>query len=173
VGAEGEARPGGLDLPAPGEQAGDYSAVCPETGEVAHRELAGTSPSATSTAFRRQLRANHPEPLIVLGDNGPAHSGAALCDHLATPGLALRALRLPPHRPDCNPDEAIRARARAEVAANACLGTKAKAQEQLAQCFAGLPSRTAEVQSRRRRTLQALAETVSVPTPAARQEAPR
>ena len=58
-------------------------------------------------------------------------------------------------KPDFNPDEAIWAWAREEVTANTCLGTKAKVQEQMAQFFAGLPGRSAEVQSRCRRTLQA------------------
>ncbi len=144
-----------------GEKASYYSAVCLETGEVEHMELAGTSSSATSAAFLRQLRANHPGPLIVIWDNGPAHGGEAVRDYLATPDLALRALRLPAYSPDFNPDEAIWAWAREEVTANTCLGTKAKVQEQMAQCFAGLPRRTAEVQSRCRRTLQALAEAVT------------
>jgi hypothetical protein len=42
-------------------------------------------------------------------------------------------------------------------------------QEKMTQFFAGLPARTAEVQSRRRRTLQALAEALSAPAPASHQ----
>jgi hypothetical protein len=38
-----------------------------------------------------------------------------------------------------------------------------KVQEQMAQLFAGMPGRSAEVQSRCRRTLQALAETATAP----------
>jgi transposase len=47
-----------------GEKASYYSAVCLETGEVEYMELTGNSTAATSVAFLRQLRANHPEPLI-------------------------------------------------------------------------------------------------------------
>jgi len=154
-----------------GEKASYSSAVCLETGEVEHRELAGTSTSATSAAFLRQLRAKHAGPLVVIWDNGPAHGGEAVRECLATPDLALRVLRLPAYSPDCNPDEAIWAWAREEVTANACLGTKAKVQDQLARFFAGLPSRTAEVQSRCRRTLQALAEAVVLPLPESHPEA--
>jgi transposase len=154
-----------------GEKASYYSAVCLETGEVAHMELSGTSTSATSAAFLRQLRARHAEPLIVIWDNGPAHGGEAVRQYLATPDLALRVIRLPASSPDFNPDEAIWAWARAEVTANTCLGTKAKVQEKMAHFFAGLADRTAEVQSRCRRKLQALAEGVAGPAPASQQGA--
>jgi len=153
-----------------GEKASYYSAVCLETGEVEHMELTGTSSSMTSAAFLQQLRANHPEPLIVIWDNGPAHGGDAVRDYLATPDLALRVLRLPAYSPDFNPDEAIWAWAREEVTANTCLGTKAKVQEKMAQFFDGLASRSAEVQSRCRRTLQVLAEAVTAPSPESHQE---
>lgn len=148
-----------------GEKASYYSAVCLETGEVEYMELTGTSSSATSAAFLRKLRTNHPGPLIVIWDNGPAHGGDAVRDYLATPDLALRALRLPAYSPDFNPDEAIWAWAREEVTANTCLGTKARVQEGMARFFAGLADRTAEVQSRCRRKLQALAEELAVPSP--------
>jgi transposase len=69
--------------------------------------LSGTSWSATSAAIRPQLRATHPGPLVVIGDTGPAHGGKAVREYLATPDLALRLVRLPAYRPDCNPDEAI------------------------------------------------------------------
>jgi transposase len=147
-----------------GEKASYYSAVCLETGEVEHMELAGTSSSATSAAFLRQLWANHPGPLIVIWDNGPAHGGEAVRDYLATPDLAIRVVRLPAYSPDFNPDEAIWAWAREEVTANTCLGTKAAVQEKMTQFFAGLPRRTAEVQSRCRRKLQPLAEALPAPT---------
>jgi len=146
-----------------GEKASYYSAVCLETGEVEHMELAGTSSSATSAAFLRQLRAAHAGPLIVIWDNGPAHGGDAVRDYLTTPGLGLRLVRLPAYSPDFNPDEAIWAWAREEVTANACLGTKAKVQEKMQQFFDGLSARTAEVRSRCRRTLQALAEAALEP----------
>jgi transposase len=154
-----------------GEQASDSSAVCLESGAVAQMELPGTSTSATSAAFLRQLRDAHPGPLVVIGANGPAHGGDAVRDSLATPDLDLRVLRLPASSPDCNPDEAIWAWAREAVTANTCLGTKAKVQEQMARFFAGLADRTAEVQSRCRRTLQALAEGIAGPAPASQQEA--
>jgi len=141
-----------------GEKASYYSAVCLETGEVEVMELTGTSSSATSAAFLRQLRAHHAEPLIVIWDNGPAHGGDAVREYLATPDLALRLLRLPAYSPDFNADEAIWAWAREEVTANTCLGTKAAVQEQMAHFFDGLKDRTAEVQSRCRTKLQALAE---------------
>jgi transposase len=157
-------RPALVDSTCPrwGEKASYYSAVCLETGEVEHMGLTGTSSSATSAAFLRQLRQRHPGPLAVIWDNGPAHGGGAVRDYLATPDLALRVLRLPAYSPDFNPDEAIWAWAREEVTANACRGTKAQVQEGMARFFAGLADRTAEVQSRCRRTLQTLAEAVSL-----------
>ncbi len=148
-----------------GEKASYYSAVCLETGEVESMELTGTSSSATSAAFLRQLRANHAEPLIVIWDNGPAHGGEAVRTYLATPDLALRVLRLPAYSPDFNADEAIWAWVREEVTANTCLGTQAKVQEKVTQFFDGLKTRTAEVQSRCRTKLQALAEELGPATP--------
>ena len=70
--------------PRRGEKASYYSAVCLETGEVEMMELAGNSNSASSTAFLRQLRARHTEPLTVIWDNSPAPSGRrdkGLSDH--------------------------------------------------------------------------------------------
>ncbi len=134
--------------------------------------LPGTSSSATSATFLRQLRANHLEPLIVIWDNGPAHGGDAVRDYLATPDLHLRLVRLPAYSPDFNPDEAIWAWAREEVTANTCLGSRAAVQEQMQRFFAGLAARTAEVQSRCRRTLQALAEALAVPPSESQHEAP-
>jgi len=154
-----------------GEKASYYSAVCLETGEVEHLELTGTSSSATSAAFLAQLRANHAAPLVVIWDNGPAHGGEAVRAYLATPDVNMRVCRLPAYSPDFNPDEAIWAWAREEVTANTCLGTKAKVQEKMAYFFAGLATRTGEVQSRCRRKLQALAEDVSVPAPESQQQA--
>ena len=135
-------------------------------------EVAANTCAETSAAFLRHLRAAHPEPLIVIWDNGPAHGGDALRAYLATPDLHLRLVRLPAYSPDFNPAEAIWAWAREEVTANACLGTKAKVQEGVARFFAGLADRTAEVQSRCRRTLQALAEAASDPALDPHQEAP-
>jgi transposase len=151
--------------PRGGEQASDSSAVCLERGAVEHMALTGASSSATSATFLRQLRANHPGPLVVVWDNGPAHGGDAVRDDLATPGLAPRLVRLPAYSPDCNPDEAIWAWAREEVTANTCLGTKAAVQAKMQEFFAGLTTRTTEVQSRCRRTLQALAEALADPSP--------
>jgi transposase len=141
-----------------GEKASYYSAVCLETGEVAHMELTGTSSSATSAAFLAQLRATHAEPLIVVWDNGPAHSGEAVRAYLATPGVNMRVCRLPAYSPDFNADEAIWAWVREEVTANTCLGTKAAVQEKVGHFFAGLTSRTEEVKTRCRTTPQKLAE---------------
>ena len=155
-----------------GEKASYYSAVCLETGEVEHMELTGTSSSATSAAFLKQLRANHAGPLVVIWDNGPAHGGDAVREYLATPGLALRLVRLPAYSPDFNPDEAIWAWAREEVTANTCLGSKAAVQEKMAHFFAGLPARIPEVQSRCRRKLQALAEALAVSAAESHLEAP-
>ena len=144
-----------------GEKASYYSAVCLETGEGESMELTGTSSSATSAAFLRQLRANHAEPLIVIWDNGPAHGGEAVRTYLATPDLALRVLRLPAYSPDFNADEAIGAWAREEVTANTCLGTKAAVQEKVGAFLDGLTSRTEEVKTRCRTKLQALAEVLT------------
>ena len=96
-----------------GEKACYYSGVCLETGEV---ELAGNSNAETSTAFLQQLRANHPGPLVVIWDNGPAHRGAAIRSYLTTP----LHLTLPAYSPDFNADEAVWDWAREEVTANEC-----------------------------------------------------
>lgn len=169
---KGQPDPVDSTCPRWGEKASYYSAVCLETGETEHMDLTGTSSSATSTTFLRQLRANHPEPLIVIWDNGPAHGGDAVRDYLATPDLGLRVLRLPADSPDFNPDEAIWAWAREEVTANTCLGTKAAVQERMQQFFADFAVRTAEVQSRCRRKLQALAEEVPITPPETPPHAP-
>ena len=55
--------------------------------------------------FLQQLRAHHAEPLIVIWDNGPAHSGDPLRAYLTTPDLRLRLVRLPAYSPDFNADE--------------------------------------------------------------------
>ena len=68
-----------------GEKACYYSGVCLESGEV--MEIAGNSNAETSTAFLQQLRENHPGPLVVIWDNGPAHRGEAIRSYLATPDL--------------------------------------------------------------------------------------
>ncbi len=63
--------------------------------------------------------------------------------------------------PELDP-HTVGAWAREEVLANTCLGTTARMQEELARLFAGLADRTADVRSRCRRTLQPLAEAVSL-----------
>jgi transposase len=141
-----------------GEKASSSSAVCLETGEVEVMELAGTSTAVTSAAFLQQLRAHHPEPLIVIWDNGPAHRGEAIRDYLATPAVRLRLVNLPASSPDFNPDEAIWKWARAEVTANSCLGTKAKVQAEMARFFQGLADRVDEVKRRCRSALHERAE---------------
>ncbi len=140
-----------------GEKASYYSAVCPESGEVEHMELRGTSTSATSAAFLEQLRERHTGPLVVSWDNGPAH-GDDVKSYLATPDLALRALRLPAYSPDFNPDEAIWGWIREEVTANTCFGTKATVQQHVGHFFRDVATRTDEVKRRCRRALQAQAD---------------
>ena len=132
-------------------------------------EIAGNSNAETSTAFLQQLRANHPGPLVVIWDNGPAHRGAAIRSYLTTPDLHLRLVALPAYSPDFNADEAVWDWAREEVTANECLGTKAKVQEKMNQFFDGLTHRKDEVRHRCRTLLQARADalmfTPAVPLP--------
>jgi hypothetical protein len=126
-------------------------------------ELTGNSTAATSAAFLQQLRANHPGPLVVIWDNGPAHRGAEIREYLSTPGLALQLVPLPAYSPDFNPDEAIWDWAREEVTANTCLGTTVKVQEKVGEFFRGLVERTAEVEQRCRRALQSRADALLMP----------
>lgn len=151
-----------------GEKASYYSAVCLETGEVVAMELEGTSNAATSAAFLRHLRANHPGPLIVIWDNGPAHGGDALRAYLATPDLRLRLVRLPAYSPDYNADEAIWDWVREEVTANTCFGTKASVRAHVDAFFRGLRDRIAEVKTRCRTVLQAEAQALQAATATAR-----
>ena len=148
----------GSTSPRYGEKASYYSAVCVETGEVEAMELDGNSCAETSVAFLQQLRANHPEPLDIIWDNGPAHGGDAIRAYLATPDLHLRLVRLPAYSPDFNPDEAIWGWVREEVTANTCFGTKAKARQHVGQFFRDIAQRASEVKRRCRRTLQAQAD---------------
>ena len=106
----------------------------------------------------QQLRAHHPEPLIVIRDNGPAHSGDALRTYLSTPDLRLRLVRLPAYSPDFNADEHVWAWVRAEVTADTCFGTKAKVREKVGAFFRGLTPRTDEVKRRCRTVLQTQAD---------------
>ena len=152
-----------------GEKANYYSGVCLESGEVEAMEIAGNSNAETSTAFLQQLRENHPGPLVVIWDNGPAHRGEAIRSHLATPDLHLRLVALPAYSPDFNADEAVWDWAREEVTANECLGTKAQVQEKMNAFFDGLTHRNDEVRHRCRTLLQARADalmfTPAVPLP--------
>ena len=146
--------------PRRGEKASYYSAVCLETGEVEVMELDGNSNATTSTAFLRQLRARHNEPLTVIWDNSPAHRGDALRAYLTTPGLNLYLVNLylvnlPSYSPDFNADEAIWGWVRQEVTTNLCLGTKAAALEKVGDFFTALSSRREEVKRRCRTVLQA------------------
>ena len=112
-----------------------------ETGDVEVMELVGNSTAQTSTTFLRQLRGNHPEPLVVIWDppwRTPAHRGKAIREYLSTPDLNLQLVALPAYSPDFNGDEAIWDWAREEVTANTCLGTKAKVQEKVGEFFRGL-----------------------------------
>jgi transposase len=153
-----------------GEKASYSSAVCLETGEVEYLELTGTSSSATSAAFLAHLRAQHPEPLLIIWDNGPAHGGEAMRSYLATPDVDLQICRLPAYSPDFNADEAIWAWVREEVTANTGLGTKAAVQAKVGAFLDGLTSRTEEVKTRCRTKLQARAEALT--SDAAAQEGP-
>jgi transposase len=145
-----------------GEKASYYSAVCLETGEVEAMALTGTSTAETSAAFLRHLRTQHSEPLVVLWDNGPAHSGDALRAYLTTPDLHLRLVRLPAYSPDFNADEAIWDWVRDEVTANTCLGSAAVVREQVDRFFRGLVGRADEAKRRCRTVLQARADALAV-----------
>jgi transposase len=149
--------------PRRGEKASYYSAVCLETGEVEVMELTGNSTAETSTTFLRQLRGNHPEPLVVIWDNAPAHRGQPIREYLRTPDLNLQLAALPPYSPDFNGDEAIWGWVREEVTANTCLGTRAIVQEKVGEFFQGLADRTVEVKQRCRTELQARAGTLKLP----------
>jgi transposase len=141
-----------------GEKATYYSAVCLETGEVESMPIEENTSAATSTAFLKHLREKYVQPLIVIWDNSPAHHGPELRAYLATPDLRLRLVALPSYSPDYNPDEAIWDWIREEATANTCFGTAAKVRERVDAFFAGLAERTAEVQQRCRRVLQAQAD---------------
>jgi transposase len=144
-----------------GEKASYYSGVCLETGTVDVMELVGNSCAETTAAFLRQLRAAHPEPLVVIWDNGPAHGGDAIRAYLTTPDLRLRLIRLPAYSPDYNADEHIWQWVRAEVTANTCFGTKAKVREHVDAFFRDLSARAAEVRQRCRTILQSAAEALA------------
>ena len=69
-----------------------------ETGEIEVLNVTENLTAETSVTFLKQLRANRPEPLIVVWDNGPMHRRDALRTYLTTRDLKLRlvALRLQP-----------------------------------------------------------------------------
>jgi transposase len=152
-----------------GEKVTYYSAICLETGEVEQMEVLETCTAETSTAFLQQLRAQHPEPLIVIWDNGPAHHGEALRAYLTTPDLRLQLVPLPGYSPDYNADEAIWAWIREEVTANTCLGTKAKVREKVGGFFQRLSERTQEAKQRCRTLLQAHADALLATDPLSQQ----
>jgi transposase len=141
-----------------GEKVTYYSAVCLETGEVEEMEVSDTCTAETSAAFLQHLRTQHPEMLIVIWDNSPAHRGDALRTYLATPDLQLRLVALPGYSPDFNADEAIWDWIREEVTANTCLGTKARVREKVGAFFHQVRDRTTEAQQRCRTLLQAKAD---------------
>jgi transposase len=141
-----------------GEKASYYAAVCLETGEVEAMPLEGNSCAATSTSFLQQLRAQHPEPLVVFWDNAPAHGGDPLREYLRTPQLRLRLVRLPGYSPDFNADEHLWAWVREEVTANTCFGTADQVSAHVDPFFAGLAARTDEVKRRCRTELQSRAD---------------
>ena len=120
--------------------------------------MEGNSSAATSVSFLQQLRVRHPEPLIVIWDNGPAHGGDPLRTYLSTPDLQLRLVRLPAYSPDFNADEHIWGWVRAEVTANTCFGTTTKVREKVGAFFRGLTGRTDEVKCRCRTVLQTQAD---------------
>jgi hypothetical protein len=138
-----------------GEEASYYSAVCPETGEVVHLALEGNSSAATSVAFLAHPRAGQAEPLIVVWDNGPAHSGEPLRACPATPALRRRLVRLPAHSPDFNADEHLWGWIREDVTANTCFGTAATVRAHVEAFFAGLATRPGGLRLRRCTVLQA------------------
>jgi transposase len=146
-----------------------YSAVCLETGEVEQMEVSATCTAETSAIFLQQLRAQHPEMLIVIWDNGPAHHGDALRAYLATPDLRLRLVSLPGYSPDYNADEAIWGWIREEVTANTCLGTKAKVREKVGGFFQRLSARTQETKQRCRTLLQEHADALLPADPRSQQ----
>ena len=155
-----------VDSTSPGlkEKVNYYSAVCLESGEVEEMEVEGNSNAQTSTDFLRHLRARHPQPLVVIWDNAPAHRGEPLRTYLSTPNLELWLVALPSYSPDFNADEAIWDWIRDEVTANTCLGTKAKVRQHVNRFLESLSGRTEDVKRRCRTVLQAQADALVTPT---------
>ena len=104
---KGEAAMVDSTSPRYGEKASYYSAVCLETGDVEWLELEGNSNSATSVAFLKQLKEEHPGLFKVIWDDAPAHRGESIRQYLGTPGLVSQLVNLPGYSPDFNADEAI------------------------------------------------------------------
>ena len=144
-----------------GEKATCYSAICLETGEVEAMPVEETCTAETTVAFLKQLRDHHTEPLVIIWDNGPAHRGQEIRDHLSTPDVMLRLVALPAYSPDFNADEAIWDWVREEATANTCFGTKAKVRQTVDHFFASLAARTAEVSRRCRTKLQSRADALA------------
>jgi transposase len=107
----------------------------------------GNTNAETSVTFLKQLGEKHPEPLIVIWDNGPAHHGQEMRNYLTTVDLKLHQVALPAYSPDFNPDEAIWQWIREEVTA-ICFGTAVKVREKVDAFFAGLAKRSTEVMQR-------------------------
>jgi transposase len=147
------------------------SAICLESGEVEQREVSGTCSATTSVTFLQQLRTNHPDPLIIIWDNGPTHHGEELRTYLATPARRLRLIPLPGYSPDDNADEAIWDWIRQDVTANTCLGSKAKVREKVGTFFQQVRGRTQEVTQRCRTLLQAHADALLAANPLPQQAA--
>jgi transposase len=141
-----------------GEKASYYSAVCLETGEVEYLALEGNSCAETSVALLQHLRARHPEPLIIIWDNAPAHGGDPLRAYLATPNVRCRLVRLPAYSPDFNADEHIWGWIREDITANTCFGTAAAVRAHVDPFLAGLVARPEEVKQRCRTVLQTKAD---------------
>jgi transposase len=141
-----------------GEKATYYSAVSLETGEVEAMPVLSNTNAETTVVFLKQLREKHPEPLIVIWANGPAHHRREIREYLTIADLKLRLVALPGYSPDFTPDEAIWDWIREDVTADTCFGTAAKVREKVDAFFARLAERAAEVKQRYRRDLQAQAD---------------
>ncbi len=149
-----------------GEKASYYAAVCVETGEGDAIPLDGNSTAATSVAFLKHLRAQHPEPLVVFWDNAPAHGGEPFRAYLTTPDLRVRLVRLPAYSPDFNAAEPLWDWVRDEVTANTCFGTAANVRAHVDPFFAGLAERREAVRQRCHTVLQAKADALDAVTTA-------
>lgn len=147
-----------------GEKATYYSTICLETGEIEAMPVKETCTTETTVTFLKQLRTHSTNPLVILWDNGPAHRGQEIRDHLSTPDVKLRLVALPAYSPDFNADEAIWDWVREEATANTCFGTKARVRQAVDHFFASLAARTAEASRRCRTKLQARADAMAATT---------